>query len=467
MAARHSRHTWRSRRTGRCWSGSLPEGRPCPTPRAPSWPSSARWARTTRSGSTGRSTRLSRYRRSSCRRSSATPRRSRRQGREGGHHRPGVLQRQPAPGDQGRGHDRRPRGRQDHQRADGGGLAYGLDKGEKDQKIMVFDLGGGTLDVTIMEFGQGVFEVISTSGDTQLGGTDMDNTLVDYIAREFKADTGIDLTKDKMAIAADQGGGREGEDRAVLDARDGDQPAVPQRGRLGPEAPHDEAHAGEARGARRPDHRALQEADRAGLHGREADAGADRQGHPRRRPHQDADRAEVRRGLRRARRSSAASTRWSASRWARPSRAAILEGEREGHPAAGRHAAVAGVETLGGVFTKLIERNTTIPDAEEPDIHHRRGRPDRASRYTSSRARGRWRADNVTLGQVPPDRHTAGAERHAAGRGHLRHRRERHHQCQREGPRDRQGAEDHDHRDHEARQGRDRQDGQGRGEVRR
>ncbi len=78
-------------------------------------------------------------------------------------------------------------------------LAYGLDKEGKEQKILVFDLGGGTLDVTIMEFGGGVFEVISTSGDTQLGGTDMDNTLVEYIAKEFKADTGIDVTKDKMA----------------------------------------------------------------------------------------------------------------------------------------------------------------------------------------------------------------------------------------------------------------------------
>jgi len=79
-------------------------------------------------------------------------------------------------------------------------LAYGLDKSEKEQKILVFDLGGGTLDVTVMEFGQGVFEVIATSGDTQLGGTDMDNALVDHIVKEFKADTGIDLTKDKMAV---------------------------------------------------------------------------------------------------------------------------------------------------------------------------------------------------------------------------------------------------------------------------
>ncbi|HIJ16210.1 MAG TPA: molecular chaperone DnaK [Thermoplasmata archaeon] len=79
-------------------------------------------------------------------------------------------------------------------------LAYGLDKSESEQKILVFDLGGGTLDVTIMEFGQGVFEVISTSGDTQLGGTDMDNLLVEYISKEFKADTGIDISKDRMAV---------------------------------------------------------------------------------------------------------------------------------------------------------------------------------------------------------------------------------------------------------------------------
>lgn len=76
-------------------------------------------------------------------------------------------------------------------------LAYGLDKQGRDQKIMVFDLGGGTLDVTIMELGkEGTFDVISTSGDTQLGGTDMDNALIDYITDEFRKDTGIDLKKD-------------------------------------------------------------------------------------------------------------------------------------------------------------------------------------------------------------------------------------------------------------------------------
>jgi len=79
-------------------------------------------------------------------------------------------------------------------------LAYGLDKAQKAQKIMVFDLGGGTLDVTIMEMDQGVFHVQSTSGDTQLGGTDMDKTLLEYIAGQFKRETGIDLMSDKMAV---------------------------------------------------------------------------------------------------------------------------------------------------------------------------------------------------------------------------------------------------------------------------
>lgn len=79
-------------------------------------------------------------------------------------------------------------------------LAYGVDKVGNEQKILVFDLGGGTLDVTIMDFGQGVFEVISTSGDTQLGGKDMDAALIDYLVSEFKKESGIDIAADKMAM---------------------------------------------------------------------------------------------------------------------------------------------------------------------------------------------------------------------------------------------------------------------------
>ncbi|KZX16704.1 chaperone protein DnaK [Methanobrevibacter cuticularis] len=80
-------------------------------------------------------------------------------------------------------------------------LAYGIDKQTDDEvEIMVFDFGGGTLDVTIMEFGGGVFEVKSTSGDTQLGGTDMDNIIMNYLAEEFKKETGISLMDDDQAV---------------------------------------------------------------------------------------------------------------------------------------------------------------------------------------------------------------------------------------------------------------------------
>ncbi|MFX1520242.1 MAG: molecular chaperone DnaK [Promethearchaeota archaeon] len=79
-------------------------------------------------------------------------------------------------------------------------LAYGIDKMEQELKILVFDFGGGTLDVTIMDFGQKAFMVEATSGDTQLGGTDMDNVIVDHIVEGFKKDTGIDLRSDATAM---------------------------------------------------------------------------------------------------------------------------------------------------------------------------------------------------------------------------------------------------------------------------
>ena len=79
-------------------------------------------------------------------------------------------------------------------------LAYGLDKTDKSEKILVYDLGGGTFDVSILELGDGVFEVLSTNGDTKLGGDDFDNKVMDYIAETFKAENGIDLRNDKMAL---------------------------------------------------------------------------------------------------------------------------------------------------------------------------------------------------------------------------------------------------------------------------
>ena len=79
-------------------------------------------------------------------------------------------------------------------------LAYGLDKTEEDEKILVFDLGGGTFDVSILELGDGVFDVLSTAGDNNLGGDDFDNKIIDYLVAEFKKENGIDLSSDKMAM---------------------------------------------------------------------------------------------------------------------------------------------------------------------------------------------------------------------------------------------------------------------------
>ena len=79
-------------------------------------------------------------------------------------------------------------------------LAYGLDKGEKNQKILVYDLGGGTFDVSILDIGDGVFEVIATAGDNRLGGDDFDQKIIDLLVSEFKAKEGIDLSKDKLAM---------------------------------------------------------------------------------------------------------------------------------------------------------------------------------------------------------------------------------------------------------------------------
>ena len=79
-------------------------------------------------------------------------------------------------------------------------LAYGIDKANKDMKIAVFDLGGGTFDISILEFGVGVFEVLSTNGDTHLGGDDFDHVIIDWLVQEFKNDEGADLTTDPMAM---------------------------------------------------------------------------------------------------------------------------------------------------------------------------------------------------------------------------------------------------------------------------
>ena len=129
---------------------------------------------------------------------------SRREGHRRGHHRAGVLQRRAAPGDEGRRQDRRPERAAHHQRADGGGAAYGLDK-KKDETIAVYDFGGGTFDISVLEVGEGVVEVKATNGDTHLGGDDLDERIIEWLVAEFKKTDGIDLAQGPDGAPAPEG----------------------------------------------------------------------------------------------------------------------------------------------------------------------------------------------------------------------------------------------------------------------
>ena len=164
-------------------------------------------------------------------------------------------------------------------------LAYGLkNTGKAGQLVAVYDLGGGTFDITILEMADGLFQVRATGGDTFLGGEDFDQRIIDWLIGEFSRETGIDLKQDRHGAAAAQGSRREGQVRAVDRAADRDRAAVHLGRRLGPQAPQHRAHAPEVRGA---DRRAAREDDRAlpALPGRRADeAGADRRGAAGRRP---------------------------------------------------------------------------------------------------------------------------------------------------------------------------------------
>ena len=166
-------------------------------------------------------------------------------------------------------------------------LAYGLDKKKESKTIAVYDLGGGTFDISILEIGDGVFEVKSTNGDTFLGGEDFDMRLVDYLANEFKKESGIDLRGDKLALQRL----KEAAEKAKIELSSTTQTEInlalhhrrPDRA----EASHHEAHPGEAREpGRRPhpeDRRPVPER----AEGRRPEVRRDRRGGSRRRhdPH--------------------------------------------------------------------------------------------------------------------------------------------------------------------------------------
>jgi molecular chaperone DnaK len=105
-------------------------------------------------------------------------------------------------------------------------LAFGIDKTDKEQKVLVYDLGGGTFDVSILELADGTFEVLSTNGDNHLGGDDWDDVVVDWLVENFKKENAIDLKSDRMALQRLKGNGGKSEERFVFDGSDPDFLAV-------------------------------------------------------------------------------------------------------------------------------------------------------------------------------------------------------------------------------------------------
>ena len=150
-------------------------------------------------------------------------------------------------------------------------LAYGLDKESKEQTVLVFDLGGGTFDVSILEIGEGVFEVKSTSGNTHLGGDDWDQRVIDWLVTEFKNTEGVDLSADKMALQRLKEAAEKAKIELSVGAGDPDQPAVHHRHLRGPQAPRPEAHAGQVQRAHRRPRRRVPGPVRAGHQRRRAD----------------------------------------------------------------------------------------------------------------------------------------------------------------------------------------------------
>ena len=290
-------------------------------------------------------------------------------------------------------------------------LAYGLDK-EHDQTILVFDLGGGTFDVSILEIGEGVFEVKSTNGDTHLGGDDFDKAVVDWMVAEFKQSQGIDLSKDKMAlqrlyeaaekakielstttstninlpfITADENGPKH-LDLTLTRAKFDELTAALVDRVVGP--------VNQALGRRRP---------QAGRHrpchpGRRHDPHAGRAGEGQAAHRQGAAQGrQPRRGRGRGRR--------------HPGRRAGRRGQ--GRAAARRHAAEPRHRDQGRRVHQAHRAQHHHPDQEERDLHHRRRQPDERR---DPRAAGRARDGAPTTRRWASSSWSASRRRRAASR---------------------------------------------------
>ncbi len=242
-------------------------------------------------------------------------------------------------------------------------LAYGLDKTDEDQTILVYDLGGGTFDVSILELGDGVFQVLSTAGDNKLGGDDFDDVIIDYLVQEFRKDNGIDLSKDKMAMQRLKDGAEKA--KKDLSGVTSAQISLPfiTAGEAGPlhlevtlsRAKFDEITSGLVERSMVPTRQAMTD---AGLAASEIDRVILVGGSTRIPAVQEAIQKE---------------TGKEAYRGVNPDEVVAMGAAVQGSILSGDVTDVVlldvtplslGIETMGNVFTKLIDRNTTIPTSK-------------------------------------------------------------------------------------------------------
>ncbi|WP_461218235.1 molecular chaperone DnaK [Lapidilactobacillus salsurivasis] len=242
-------------------------------------------------------------------------------------------------------------------------LAYGLDKGDADEKVLVYDLGGGTFDVSILELGDGVFQVLSTNGDTRLGGDDFDNKIIDWLVAQFKKANGIDLSQDKMAMQRL----KDAAEKAKKDLSGVSQTSISlpfiSAGANGPlhleetltRAQFDQLTADLVEKTRIPVENAMRD---AGL------------------SNADIDKVILNGGSTRIPAVQDAVKSWTGKEpdhSINPDEAVAIGAAIQGGVIAGDVKDVVlldvtplslGIETMGGVFTKLIDRNTTIPTSK-------------------------------------------------------------------------------------------------------
>ena len=322
-------------------------------------------------------------------------------------------------------------------------LAYGLDK-KSNEVIAVYDFGGGTFDISILEVGDNVVQVISTNGDTHLGGDDIDNLIMDWLIAEFRKDTGIDVSKDKMVIQRLKDAGEQA--KIELSSKMETTINLPflTADASGPKHLQKQLTRSKLEQMIAPARRALDGAGTQGARRRQEARQPDRRGRAGRRldahPARAGDGQEV---LRQGAAQGRQPRRGRGDRRGGAGGRALRR--RQGHGAARRHAALARRRDAGRRDDGDDPAQHHHPHAEEGDLLHRDRQP-AVGRSPRAAGRAHRGALQPHPRPVPPRGNHARAARRAEGRGHVRHRRQRHPDRARQGHGDRQGSAHHHHR---------------------